>query len=83
MQYAVIENDAVAEYPVDFHARHPNTSVCENWPGAVVDDIEYAAVYPTPQPEYDPDTQTCIEGVPVKDGDIWIQTWEVIEVQPL
>lgn len=48
-----------------------------------VDGWEYVEVLPTPQPEYDPETQTCVEGVPMKDGEVWMQTWVVSEALPL
>lgn len=82
MQYAIIENNTIIEYPVDIRTALPNTSMRANWPGGEVDGITYAAVYPSDKPVYNRDTQNIIESAPVKTGSEWFQVWSVVDASP-
>lgn len=82
MQYAIVENDIIIDYPINISITLPNTSMRANWPGGEVDGITYAAVYPTDRPVYDRNTQNIIELTPVKTGSEWFQVWSVVEATP-
>ena len=79
MTYAILTSGAVSEYPADLRARLPNTSFPENWPGGEIDGVEYAAVQPSPQPDYDPATQNLVEGTPILESGAWVQQWVVTD----
>lgn len=80
--YAIVSNGAITEYPADLRASLPNTSFPENWPGGEIDGVEYAAVQPSPQPDYDPATQSLAEGTPALVGVVWTQQWTVTAASP-
>ena len=80
--YAIVSNGAITEYPADLRASLPNTSFPENWPGGEIDGVEYAAVQPSPQPDYDPATQSLAEGTPALVGGVWTQQWGITDASP-
>lgn len=77
MTYAVINAGAITEYPVDLRIRLPNTSMRENWPGGVIDGVEYALVQLMPMPDHDPATQNLTEAIPALVEGVWTQQWAV------
>lgn len=79
MTYAIIENNTILEYPINIRDALPDTSMRINWPGGVVDGVEYALVQSTPRPLYDSATQNIVEGIPTLSGSIWSQTWIVFD----
>ena len=82
MQYAIVLSCAVIEYPVDLRERLPNTSMREHWPGGEIDGVEYVAVQPSPQPDYDPATQNLTEATPTLVEGVWTQQWTVTAASP-
>ena len=80
--YAVVIGNAISEYPVDLRERLPNTSMREHWPGGEIDGVEYVAVQPSPQPDYDPATQNLTEGTPALVEGVWTQQWAVVDATP-
>lgn len=79
--FARIEGAAVAAYPVDLRAAHPNTSFPWDWPGGVVEGVEYARVLPVDVPQTN-HTQNHIEGTPDLIDGVWTQTWIVTDATP-
>ena len=45
-------------------------------------DFGWFVIAPQGQPTYDPITQTVLEGKPLFDGNHWLQTWEVFQLNP-
>jgi hypothetical protein len=74
--FAIVDGEVVVEYPVvDLRSRFPSTSFpaeikAENFPKGIV------KVDPAPMPTVGR-TQYVIEGAPVKNGSVWMQTWEI------
>lgn len=79
--YARIEAGAVAAYPVDLRAEQPNTSFPWDWPGGVVNGVEYARVRPVDVPQVD-HTQNFSEGTPALIDGAWTQIWIVTDATP-
>ena len=82
MLYATILNAAIAEYPVNIFERLPDTSFPADWPGGEIEGVEYAAVRPTPPPDYNYAAQNLVEGTPVPVEGVWTQRWSVIDATP-
>ena len=74
-------NTETLEYPLtvaQIQAMTPNTSFPENYvPGA-----PYAPVLNSPQPSYNTMTQYCREITPAVEGGVWMQQWEVVDLDP-
>ena len=67
------------EYPVteaEIRERHPEW--CYPIPFEPCDG--YAPVLPTDPPKHDPATQRVEEAAPVQDGDVWVQSWRMVEL---
>lgn len=82
MTYAIIENNTINQYPIDIQVQLPNTSMRANWPGGIVDGIEYILVNITPKPTYDQATQNIVEGTPILLEGLCYQVWNVVEATP-
>lgn len=77
MKYALIENGAIAEYPVfegDIRARYPNISFGAEF----APPSEYVAVADTPYPATDY-TKNVEEGAPAETENGWVVTWLVTD----
>ena len=70
MAYPVMESQIRAEYP--------NTS----FPRPFVAPAPYASVLNSPQPSYNQITQAVVETQPVKEGNEWMQQWQVVDLDP-
>ena len=74
-------NTETLEYPLtvaQIQAMTPNTSFPDNYvPGA-----PYAPVLNSPQPSYNTMTQYCREITPALEGGVWMQQWEVVDLDP-
>lgn len=74
--YALVNEEVVVEYPIiDLRQRFPNISFptqieTHHLPPGLV------KVEPAPMPSVGR-TQYVIEGVPLKNGSVWIQVWEI------
>ena len=78
MSYALVENEQVVEYPIhSLFDKYPNISFSlpidnTQLPAGIVKVQTVAA----PAVEY---TQDVLEGTPVKQNDIWEQSWTVVQ----
>lgn len=79
--FARIEGAAVAAYPVNPFAEHPDTSFPWDWPGGLIGDVEYARVLPVDVPQV-AHTQNHTEGTPELIDGVWTQTWVVTDATP-
>jgi hypothetical protein len=79
--FARIENNSVAAYPVDPQIEQPATSFPWDWPGGVVNGVEYVRVVPVDVPQV-LSTQNFAEGTPVFADCVWTQTWVITEATP-
>lgn len=74
-------NTETLEYPLtvaQIQAMTPNTSFPDNYaPGA-----PYAPVLNSAQPSYNTMTQYCREIAPALEGSVWMQQWEVVDLDP-
>lgn len=74
-------NTETLEYPLtvaQIQAMTPNTSFPDNYaPGA-----PYAPVLNSAQPSYNTMTQYCREIAPALEGSVWMQQWEVLDLDP-
>ena len=68
MAYPVYQNQIQAEYP--------NTS----FPTPFVAPEPYAPVMESPQPSFNPITQSVVQGTPVQTDGEWWQTWTVVDL---
>jgi hypothetical protein len=81
--YAKIENNIPVEWPVrDFQIRSAMTTV--SLPAQITpEDVAPLGFEPyaeSEKPEFDPLIQDVREVAPVKQGDLWAQSWEVVEL---
>ena len=78
---AIFINTQTMAYPVtqdQIQAEYPNTS----FPTPFVAPEPYETVFDSPQPSYDPITQTVVQGTPVKTDGQWYQVWVVVDLTP-
>ena len=78
---AIFINTQTMAYPVtqdQIQAEYPNTS----FPTPFVAPEPYETVFDSPQPSYDPITQTVVQGTPVKTDGQWYQVWDVVDLTP-
>lgn len=85
MQYALIENNAVAAYPYSvqqLRADHPNTSFPDSLNPDVLTEFGVFPVYETQPEAHDQNTQKPIELAPALVDGIWQRQWEIVDLTP-
>ena len=78
---AIFINTQTMAYPVtqdQIQAEYPNTS----FPTPFVAPEPYETVFDSPQPSYDPITQTVVQGTPAQTDGQWYQVWDVVDLTP-
>jgi len=78
---AIFINTQTLAYPVtqqQIQAEFPNTS----FPTPFVAPEPYEPVFDSPQPSYDPITQTVVQGAPEQTSGQWYQVWNVVDLTP-
>ena len=78
---AIFINTQTLAYPVtqeQIQAEYPNTS----FPTPFVAPEPYEPVFDSPQPSYDPITQTVVQGAPEQTSGQWYQVWTVVDLTP-
>lgn len=82
--YALLNdtNTAVVQYPYTIRMlllAHPNVSFPrDTFTDAVLLPYHVVKVVAMPPPAYDPAAERLVEGVPVKAGSAWEQTWTIV-----
>lgn len=79
--FARIENAVVAAYPVDPHSEQPDTSFPWDWPGGIINGVEYVRVRPSDVPAASM-MQQAVEQAPVLTDGVWTQTWALVDLSP-
>ena len=79
--FARIENAVVTAYPVEPHSEQPDTSFSWDWPGGIVNGVEYARVRPADVPAASM-TQQVVEQAPALIDGVWTQTWALVDLTP-
>jgi hypothetical protein len=78
---AIFINTQTNAYPVtqeQIQAEYPNTS----FPTPFVAPAPYDTVFDSPQPSYDPATQTVVQVAPTLTDGQYYQTWSVVALSP-
>lgn len=78
---AIYINTQTMQYPLyqyQIQQEYPNTS----FPTPFVPPAEYAPVIESPQPTYNPITQTVQQNTPEETDGQWYQTWVVVDLDP-
>lgn len=76
--YAKIVANAIAQYPANPRADHPDVSIGGGWTGGTVAGDDYVTVASTARPAHDAAAQNVVEITPVKVGATWTQQWSVV-----
>lgn len=76
-----IENAVVAAYPVDPHSEQPDTSFPWDWPGGIINGVEYVRVRPSDVPAASM-TQQAVEQAPALVDGAWTQVWTLVDLTP-
>lgn len=74
-------NTQTLQYPLtvdQIKADQPNTSFPDNYAPSA----PYAPVLQSPQPSYNAMTQYCREITPALESGVWMQQWEVVDLDP-
>jgi len=79
--FARIENGVAVAYPVEPRAEQPNTSFPWDWPGGVVNGVQYAGVRPVDVPVASV-AQRAVEVSPALIDGVWTQTWMLVDLTP-
>lgn len=83
--YARVENDQVIRYPytaADLRADNPRTAFPASVDLSEMSDYGVVTVDQVEPPAHDPATQRVVEGVPVLQGDEWVQVWATEALPP-
>ncbi len=79
--YLVLNDDGAVALchldEADIRAAHPHTCFASPLMPADVEGLGYVAVEPTAPPPHSVWTHRVVQGVPVIDGDVWRQVWQV------
>lgn len=59
---------------------NPNVSFPKNIPDSVLEEFDVYPLNASEKPEYNPTTENVVEGTPVKQGDDWVQVWDIVEL---
>jgi hypothetical protein len=79
--FARVKDNIVASYPVDPRAEQTDTSFPWDWLGGVVNGVEYVWVCPVDVPKTAL-SQNVVEGTPVFENGVWVQSWVVSQSSP-
>ena len=80
--YVLAIPEAELLYPLTqqaLRAAYPTTLLPEGFAG--LEELYVFPVAETSQPEYDPQIEEVIEGTPEFTGGVWLQTWDVVELE--
>jgi len=59
---------------------NPNVSFPKNIPDSVLEEFDVYPLTTGEKPEHNPTTEKVVEGTPVKQGDDWVQVWDIVEL---
>lgn len=79
MNYARIQNNQVAQYPVNPMIEHPSVSFPINWGGGNIDGIDYVRVEDVPFPTVG-NYQKISEQTPINDKGVWKRSFIVVNM---
>lgn len=82
MEYIIIDTQEVVSQG-ELRRRNPETSFPAVWGPETLEFLGVAAVFQTPQPEFDSISQTVIQGAPVlTNKGHYEQSWSIVDLDP-
>ena len=74
-----LTNDVPEKYSIGKLRRdNPQTSFPKQIPDSVLAEFDVYPLTPSEKPKYNPTTEKVVEGTPVKQGDDWVQVWDIV-----
>jgi hypothetical protein len=61
---------------------NPQVSFPKSIPNEVLAEFDVYPLSATEEPAYDPTTEKVVEVAPVKQGDVWVQVWDIAPLTP-
>lgn len=77
--YVKVTNGKAEKYSLSqLRKDNPQVSFPDSFPQSVLDEYNVYPFIPQQQPSCDLATESIVEGTPIKQGNDWIQTWNVV-----